>query len=116
MKDVENNDEEPAGLEKVGDSANEVVADRVGMVDSNRTSAGNSATVVPSETVYPSETVVPSEMVVPEEVQPTYVPAALAMGIMMLLWGILTNWIMSAAGALQMIWAVAEWVKEMHEI
>ena len=104
MKDVENNDEEPAGLEKVGDSANEVVADRVGMVDSNRTSAGNSATVVPSETV------------VPEEVQPTYVPAALAMGIMMLLWGILTNWIMSAAGALLMIWAVAEWVKEMHEI
>ena len=98
MKDVENNDEEPAGLEKVGDSANEVVADRVGMVDSNRTSVGNSETVVP------------------EEVQPTYVPVALAMGIMMLLWGILTNWIMSAAGALLMIWAVAEWVKEMHEI
>ena len=104
MKDVENNDEEPGGLEKVGDPANEVVADRVGMVDSNRTSVGNSATVVPSVTV------------VPEEVQPTYVPAALAMGIMMLLWGILTNWIMSAAGALLMIWAVAEWVKEMHEI
>ena len=61
MKDVENNDEEPRGLEKVGDPANEVVADRVGMVDSNRTSVGNSETVVPSATV------------VPEEVQPTYV-------------------------------------------
>ena len=103
MKDVENNEEEPGGLEKVGDTANEIVVDRVGMVDSNRTSVGNYATVVPSATV------------VPEEVQPTYVPAALAMGIMMLLWGILTNWIMSAAGALLMIWAVAEWVKEMHE-
>ncbi|MAI70676.1 MAG: hypothetical protein CMM01_07170 [Rhodopirellula sp.] len=50
-----------------------------------------------------------------EEPQPTYVPAALAMGIMMLLWGILTNWIMSAAGALVMVWAVTGWVREMHE-
>ncbi len=49
------------------------------------------------------------------EPQPTYVPAALAMGIMMLLWGILTNWIMSAAGALVMVWAVTGWVREMHE-
>jgi len=50
-----------------------------------------------------------------DEPQPTYVPAALAMGIMMLLWGILTNWIMSAAGAVVMVWAVAAWVQEMHE-
>ena len=49
------------------------------------------------------------------EPQPTYVPAAMAMGIMMLLWGILTNWIMSAAGALVVVWAVAGWVKEMHQ-
>ncbi|MDB4506322.1 hypothetical protein N9087_01395 [bacterium] len=50
-----------------------------------------------------------------EEPQPTYVPAALAMGIMMLLWGILTNWIMSAAGAVVMVWAITVWVREMHE-
>jgi len=50
-----------------------------------------------------------------EEPQPTYVPAALAMGIMMLLWGILTNWIMSAAGAALMMWAIAAWIGEMHE-
>ncbi|MCP4940428.1 MAG: hypothetical protein GY924_00405 [Planctomycetaceae bacterium] len=56
-----------------------------------------------------------SDETVAEEPQPTYVPAALAMGIMMLLWGILTNWIMSAAGVLVMIWAVTGWVREMHE-
>ena len=50
-----------------------------------------------------------------EEPQPTYVPAALAMGIMMLLWGILTNWIMSAVGAVLMIWAITVWIGEMHE-
>jgi len=50
-----------------------------------------------------------------EEPQPTYVPAALAMGIMMLLWGILTNWIMSVAGAALMVWAIAAWIGEMHE-
>lgn len=52
---------------------------------------------------------------VTNEPQPTCVPAALAMGIMMLLWGILTNWIMSAAGALVMVWAITGWVREMHE-
>ena len=56
-----------------------------------------------------------SDETVAEEPQPTYVPAALAMGIMMLLWGILTNWIMSAAGPLVIIWAVTGWVREMHE-
>ena len=56
-----------------------------------------------------------SDETVAEDPRPTYVPAALAMGIMMLLWGILTNWIMSAAGALVMVWAVTGWVREMHE-
>ena len=56
-----------------------------------------------------------SERKCTDEPQPTYVPAALAMGIMMLLWGILTNWIMSAAGALVMVWAVTAWIREMHE-
>jgi hypothetical protein len=37
------------------------------------------------------------------------------MGIMMLLWGILTNWIMSAVGAALMIWAITVWIGEMHE-
>ena len=46
---------------------------------------------------------------------PTYIPAAMAMGIMMLLWGILTNWLMSLAGALLMIWALQAWVRELHE-
>ncbi len=56
-----------------------------------------------------------SDETVAEVPQPTYVPAALAMGIMMMLWGILTNWIMSAVGALVMIWAVTVWVREMHK-
>ncbi|MGI9474128.1 MAG: hypothetical protein ACR2NZ_21485 [Rubripirellula sp.] len=48
--------------------------------------------------------------------QPTYVPAALAMGIMMLLWGILTNWLMSLAGAVLMAWAIKAWISEVHRI
>ena len=47
--------------------------------------------------------------------RPTYAPAAMAMGIMMLLWGILTNWIMSAAGAALMAWALWTWIEEIHE-
>lgn len=46
--------------------------------------------------------------------EPTYVPAALAMGIMMLLWGILTNWLMSLAGAVLMAWAIKTWIREVH--
>ena len=77
--------------------------------------AGSDAGQVSQEKVCLQEPPSCSDEVVVEEPQPTYVPAAVAMGVMMLLWGILTNWIMSAAGALVMAWAVTGWVREMHE-
>ena len=45
--------------------------------------------------------------------QPTYAPAALAMGIMFAFWGILTHWSMSVIGGLMMAGAIWAW---MHEI
>ena len=57
----------------------------------------------------------PASLSIEEEAPPpTYVPAALAMGIMMLLWGILTNWLMSLAGSLLMVWAIKTWIREIH--
>lgn len=47
------------------------------------------------------------------EMQPTYAPAALAMGIMFAFWGILTHWSMSVVGGLMMVGAIWSW---MHEI
>lgn len=46
--------------------------------------------------------------------RPTYVPAAAALGIMLLLWGFLTMWIMSVVGAGLLAWAVANWVHEIR--
>ncbi|MEM8678348.1 MAG: hypothetical protein AAGF97_03235 [Planctomycetota bacterium] len=45
--------------------------------------------------------------------RPTYAPAAMAMGVMMLLWGIVTMWIMSAAGAGLMVWSLWTWIREI---
>ena len=47
--------------------------------------------------------------------RPTYAPAAMAMGVMMLLWGIVTHWIMSLAGASLMIWSLWTWVNEIRK-
>lgn len=46
--------------------------------------------------------------------QPTYAPAAMALGIMMLLWGVTTMWIMSAAGLGVMAWALWMWISDIR--
>jgi len=46
--------------------------------------------------------------------RPTYAPAGLAMGIMMLFWGIMTHWTMSLAGVLLMGWALWTWINEIR--
>lgn len=104
MSDQEKQLEEPAEVEKIdalsGSEGSAVVASDVEVAHAQHIAGSHSGS---------------SEVEASDEPQPTYVPAALAMGIMMLLWGILTNWIMSAAGAVVMAWAVAAWVREMHE-
>ena len=47
--------------------------------------------------------------------KPTYVPAAMAMGIMMAFWGILTHWTMSLGGSLLVVWALWTWMNEIHQ-
>lgn len=46
--------------------------------------------------------------------QPTYAPAAMALGIMMLLWGVTTMWIMSVAGIGVMTWALWMWINDIR--
>ena len=45
--------------------------------------------------------------------RPTYAPAAMSMGVMMLVWGILTYWTMSLAGAGLLVWALSSWMNEV---
>jgi len=40
---------------------------------------------------------------------PTYAPAALALGLLLAAWGVMTHWIMTATGAALTGWALAEW-------
>ncbi len=48
-------------------------------------------------------------------VRPTYAPAALAMGITMTAWGLLTHWSMSLLGAALAIAALGAWIRDiMH--
>lgn len=48
-------------------------------------------------------------------VRPTYAPAALAMGITMTAWGLLTHWSMSVLGAALAIAALGAWISDiMH--
>ena len=42
--------------------------------------------------------------------QPTYAPAAMAMGIAMLAWGLLTHWSLSVAGAALIAWSLGSWI------
>jgi len=46
--------------------------------------------------------------------QPTYAPPGMALGIMMLLWGVTTLWIASAAGACLMGWSLWMWIGEIR--
>ncbi len=45
--------------------------------------------------------------------RPTYAPAAMAMGIMMMAWGIVTYWMMSLFGAGVFVWALWSWISEI---
>lgn len=47
--------------------------------------------------------------------QPSYAPAGMSMGIIMLMWGILTHWIMSAVGACVMAWSLYTWINQIRE-
>lgn len=44
---------------------------------------------------------------------PTYVPAAVAMAITLMVWGILTHWVMSLAGVSLLTWALWKWMNEI---
>lgn len=47
---------------------------------------------------------------------PTYWPFFLAMGLLFMAWGLLTTWIISAAGAVVFIMALAAWINILrHE-
>ncbi|QDT41553.1 hypothetical protein Pan241w_16160 [Gimesia alba] len=48
------------------------------------------------------------------EMRPTYAPAALAMGITFMSWGILTHWSMSVIGIMVIVGAVWSWMHEIH--
>ncbi|MEQ8785265.1 MAG: hypothetical protein RIC55_03165 [Pirellulaceae bacterium] len=49
-----------------------------------------------------------------EKVRPTYAPAAMAMGVMLLLWGVVTHWFMSLVGAAMIGWALFTWINEIR--
>ena len=49
------------------------------------------------------------------EVQPTYAPAAMSLGITMFFWGATTMWLMSVAGAAVMIWSLWTWISAMRD-
>ncbi|MCA9101778.1 MAG: hypothetical protein R3C10_11170 [Pirellulales bacterium] len=52
----------------------------------------------------------PTEQSPPE---PSYAPAAMAMGIAMTAWGILTHWTISLIGAALVVWALWTWMTEV---
>ena len=57
------------------------------------------------------------ESVVEEAIElpgPTAAPPAMAMGIMMLAWGIVTHWTMSLGGGLLMASAFWIWIREIR--
>ncbi len=45
--------------------------------------------------------------------QPTYWPAALALANMLLLWGLLTSWIISVVGLALFILSLCGWIREI---
>jgi hypothetical protein len=46
--------------------------------------------------------------------RPTYWPAALAFGIVLLAWGIVTTWIIAGVGAIVLAVALAGWIGELR--
>jgi len=46
--------------------------------------------------------------------RPTYVPAAMALSIMFIVWGVTTHWLITAAGVGLMTWSLWAWVGEIR--
>ncbi|MCH9652703.1 MAG: hypothetical protein K0U86_00340 [Planctomycetes bacterium] len=55
-----------------------------------------------------------TEQEIEQELEPTYSPAALAMGITFMLWGILTHWSMSLIGVAVIVGALWSWMNEIR--
>ncbi|WP_298867197.1 hypothetical protein [uncultured Gimesia sp.] len=55
-----------------------------------------------------------TEQDIEQELEPTYSPAALAMGITFMLWGILTHWSMSLIGVAVIVGALWSWMNEIR--
>jgi membrane-bound ClpP family serine protease len=50
----------------------------------------------------------------PEEVpEATYAPVFLALGIIFLLFGIISSYVFSAAGVALMVWSISKWIGEL---
>ena len=49
----------------------------------------------------------------PENVKDTYWPMFFALSIMMISWGLITSWIVSAVGGLLLLVATVGWMKEV---
>ena len=47
--------------------------------------------------------------------RPTYAPVAMALGVMLLLWGIVAMWVMSVAGAGLIVWSFWIWINELRK-
>ena len=60
-----------------------------------------------------------STKTLPEEAEtttkPSYAPAWMAMGIIMLMWGFLTYWIMSAVGVSMIAVSLTMWMQQIRE-
>ncbi len=52
----------------------------------------------------------PPEQAIPK---PTYAPAMLAMGVTLLMWGVVASWVFSAAGFVISVVALKNWIGEM---
>ena len=50
----------------------------------------------------------------PEKIpSPSYAPAVLALGLILLLWGLIASWMISAAGGFLTVIALSYWVREL---
>lgn len=56
----------------------------------------------------------PKQETTEQEMKPTYAPAALALGITLAFWGILTHWSMSLIGAAVIVGSIWSWMHEIH--
>ncbi len=45
---------------------------------------------------------------------PTFWPAGLGLGITLLLWGLITSWVVLAAGAIVFVGSLVGWLVDMH--